>query len=54
MQNLDMSKIVWVVDFNHLIHKYFQGMRAKGVTLTADVAVERVDSMGNKTVTINL
>lgn len=47
MQNLDMSKIVWVVDFNHLIHKYFQGMRAKGVTLTADVAVERVDSMGS-------
>lgn len=42
-----MSKIVWVVDFNHLIHKYFQGMRAKGVTLTADVAVERVDSMGS-------
>lgn len=47
MKNLDMSKIVWVVDFNHLIHKYFQGMRAKGVTLTADVAVERVDSMGS-------
>lgn len=47
MQNLDMSKIVWVVDFNHLVHKYFQGMRAKGVTLTADVAVERVDSMGS-------
>ena len=44
---LDMSKIVWVVDFNHLVHKYFQGMCAKGVTLTAEVAVERVDSMGS-------
>lgn len=47
MQNLDMSKIVWVVDFNHLVHKYFQGMRAKNVTLTAEVSVERVDAMGS-------
>ena len=47
MNNLDMSKIVWVVDFNHLVHKYFQGMRAKNVTLTAEVSVERVDAMGS-------
>lgn len=44
---LDMSKIVWVVDFNHLVHKYFQGMRANGVTLTAEVTVEREDSRGS-------
>ena len=47
MNKLDMSKIVWVVDFNHLVHKYFQGMRAQGVTLSAEVEVERVDSMGS-------
>lgn len=47
MQNLDKSKIVWVVDFNHLVHKYFQGMRASGVTLTSEVQVERFDSLGS-------
>lgn len=43
---LEKGRVVWVLDFNHLLHKFFQGMQRNAVTLTALVEVERVNPLG--------
>lgn len=40
------NRCVWIIDFNHVIHRYFNAMKAGNVNLSATVEVERVDEYG--------
>lgn len=42
------KKVVWVVDFNHLVHKFSNAMR--GVSLSTEVGIPKVDSLTGATV----
>lgn len=38
------GRVVWIIDFNHVIHRFFNGMQ--GVSLSTTVEIERVNEYG--------